>query len=89
VEVLLSPVAWLSVHVKAVNDYEPSDFIDVGSLFDGPYFGDVDTIELIIVYGNLSQQMSWFVFEGGLETYSQTDYIYCPSFDTTYFEILY
>ncbi len=90
VEVLLNPVAWLSVHVKAINDYEPSDFIGINSLLNDPYYGeDVDTIEVVSVYGNSDYQLTYFLYEGGVETYSHTDYIYCPSFDTTYHEILY
>lgn len=90
VEVLLNPVAWLSVHVKAVNEYEPSDYIGINSLQNDPYYGStVDTIETITVYGNITFQMTWFLFEIGTEIFSQTEYIYCPAFDTTYFEIFY
>jgi len=90
VEVLLNPVAWLSVHVKAVNEYEPSDHISVNSLQTDPFFGgEVDTIEIISVYGNSTFQMTWFIYLGAIQAYSQTDYIYCPAFDTTYHEILY
>ncbi len=86
----LYPKAWLNVHVKAVNDYEFSDFIGINSLQTDPFYGGtVDTTEIISVTGNSTFQMTWFLFEAGVETYSQTDYIYCPAFDTTLHEIFY
>lgn len=88
-EVTLQPIAWLNVHIKAVNDYEPSDFIDVGSLYNGPFYGEADTFQIIAVDGNASFQMTWFLFEGGIQTYSQTEDIYCIAFDTTFHEIFF
>ncbi|HET8963600.1 MAG TPA: hypothetical protein VFM99_06870 [Chitinophagales bacterium] len=90
VTVYLYPKAWLNVHIKAVNEYEFSDFIGFNSLNGDPYYGsDIDTSEIIIVNGNSEFQLSWALFSSGIQVYSQTDYIYCPAFDTTLHEIFY
>ena len=63
VEVLLNPVAWLNVRIKAINDYEPSDFIAINSLQNDPYYGSViDTAEIISVNGNYTFQLSWILY---------------------------
>ena len=89
VEVFLQPEAFLKVRVHKVNYYDEWDYIIVNDLYATFYGNYVDTIEELTVYGNQIQHLTWFIFNDGLNTNSQGADIYCPAFDTTYYEILY
>jgi len=89
VEVLLDPEAFLKVSVHNVNVYEPSDHISVSNIYEQFYGNAVDTSITFKVYGNSITKLVWFVYEDGVTEGSQFEEIYCPSFDTTYYEILY
>ncbi len=49
---------------------------------------NVDTTEVITVYGNKNQTITWFISTDTLSDPIHGE-IYCPAFDTTYYEILY
>ena len=89
VEVKLRPKAWLSLTIKSVNDYESFDYIGINSTPSYIFYGEVDTSQIISVWGNDLYNLVWFIYEDGINNGSESADIYCPSFDTTYFELLY
>ncbi|MEZ5013837.1 MAG: hypothetical protein R2794_06055 [Chitinophagales bacterium] len=90
VEVQLFPEAFLKVHIHNVNTYDPWDYIGINGLENGPYYGnEVDTIELKQVRGNETTTLYSFLYDDGENAGSVEHAVYCPAFDTTYFEILY
>ncbi|MEZ5013833.1 MAG: hypothetical protein R2794_06035 [Chitinophagales bacterium] len=89
VEITLQPVAWLNVHIKAVNEYAPSDFIGINSTPSYTFFGNVDTTQMITVEGNKNYTLVWFIYVDGFNDASESADIYCPAIDTTYFELLF
>lgn len=88
-QVSLQPKAWMSVHIKNVNTYEPSDYISISDI--GIFYGnEVDTSIIDLVLGNYSNLIVWGVVLNGIPpSENDSDNVYCPSFDTTYYEILY
>lgn len=89
-EVTLYPKAWLNVHVKAINGYQFSDFISIQNVYDDPFYGDsIDEYVDLTVNGNMNYHLVWFIYSGGLNDGSESAEIYCPAFDTSYYELLY
>lgn len=89
VEVFIDPEAFLKVRVHNVNIYDPSDYVIVNDLYATFYGNEVDTTEVIVVYGNKVQTLTWFVTNDGTVSSAIHAEVYCSSFDTTYYEILY
>jgi len=86
VEVLLNPIAHLRIHYENILPSSPSDNFGINGYITDGFDGDeIDTMIVYVVQGNVSNILYWGLF--GETTY--TDSIYCPSFDTTYHEILY
>lgn len=84
--VYLQPEASLQIHYQNVSPSSPSDIFGInGYVSDVLYGGLIDTTIIYIVYGNTSNELHWAV---GYEP-TQSDTIYCPAFDTTYYEIFY
>lgn len=87
VTVLLQPEGYLSIHYKNEPPSSPYDQFGInGYVADSFTGGDIDTIIIYKVYGNFNNILHW-----GLSTYTESidDTIYCPAFDTTFYEILY
>jgi len=85
-DLYLTPQAWLKVHIQSIAEYGS---ISINGLFDDPYYGNVDTTEIISVDGNSFKQLYYFVYDGGGLLFQDQVEIYCPPFDTTYYELLY
>ncbi|MBC8047854.1 MAG: hypothetical protein H7Y00_13735 [Fimbriimonadaceae bacterium] len=84
--VYLQPQGYLNIHFKNVLPSSPSDQFGINGYVTDNFVGnDLDTNVIYTVYSNMLIELHWAV--GYDETISDT--IYCPSFDTTYFEILY
>jgi hypothetical protein len=88
VEVLLNPKGFLSIHLKAEYANDPSDYITVTDLYEN-FYGAVDTTVTLTVYGNKETHLVWWVYDDGINDGSENADIFCPAFDTTYFEIIY
>lgn len=93
VEVLLNPVSWLRIRCVNTSPFDSNDEITLSLILDGgnPEFigADIDTtLCCFLVNGNLENRIVWYVNKAGMDS-SYFQNIYCPSFDTTYFEILY
>ncbi len=90
IELFLDPEAFLKVRVHNINTYATGDNIDINGLDEGPYYGNyVDEIEIKRVSGNNIYSLHVFVVIDGIISSSVEHNIYCPAFDTTYYEILY
>ena len=90
VKVELQPIGYLHVHIKSVNEYEPSDFIGINSTPSYTFYGnEVDTNIILSVNGNSKYELVWFIYINGINDESESAEIYCSAFDTTFFEILY
>ncbi len=89
VDISIYPKGWLSLHVKSINIYDEWDYINLSNAYLSMYGGSVDTTIILNINGNYTIPVVWFIYDDGLTTGGQTGEIYCPSFDTTYFEILY
>jgi hypothetical protein len=89
VEVLLNPVAYISMHLQAINEYEVSDYISVSNLYSTFYGSDIDTNLIFTVQGNIDNKIVWFIYIDGSAEGSESLDVYCPAFDTTFVEILY
>ena len=86
VEVLLNPVAFLSIHYENVVPNSLFDnFAINGYISDGFKGADIDTTIVYQVQGNIYNVLYWGLYMD----ITYTDSIFSPSFDTTYFEILY
>ncbi|MBP7399473.1 MAG: carboxypeptidase regulatory-like domain-containing protein [Chitinophagales bacterium] len=87
VEVTLQPKAWLQIHF--FNEYPslPSDHFAINGFVTDEFFGDIiDTLITYIVIGNFMNVIHYGL-EADLSNIDDT--IYCPAFDTTYYEIIY
>lgn len=86
VEVLIHPEAFLKIHFQNIPPSTPSDNFDInGDISDG-FNGDAtDTSIIYLIYGNTKVELHWALL--GETVYHDT--IYCPAFDTTFFEVLY
>lgn len=90
IELFLDPEAFLKVRVHNINTYGTGDYIGINGLDQDPYYGnDVDTIEIKRVNGNSTFSINVFITNNGILSSSEEYNIYCPAFDTTYYEILY
>ncbi len=93
VEVLLNPIAWVSITCVNIFPHDSNDEITLSLLLDGnnPELigSDIDsTLCCFTLNGNSENRIVWYVTKGGGDS-SYFQNVYCPSFDTTYFEILY
>lgn len=93
IEVELSPVAWLRLHLKNTTPFDASDEIDASNSFvtgaAAPLYGTtIDTIITGLVNGNSKVDAVWFVVKNGIPT-NHSASIYCPRFDTTTYLIDY
>lgn len=90
VEVLLDPEAFLKVRVHNVNTYDPWDYLSFSYTNQSFYGNEIDTILIFQTYGNLENRLVWGVVnDGDPPVLNNYIHLYCPAFDTTYFEILY
>ena len=89
VTVFLQPKGFLEIRVHNINEYDVSDYIVVNDLYAAFYGTSVDTTEIVTVIGNENQTITWFISIDGILSNAIHGEIYCPAFDTTYFEILY
>jgi len=86
IEVLLDPEAFLSIHYKNIPPTSPSDNFDINGYITDNFNGEeVDTIVVYRTYGNILITLYWALYG----EYSNSISMTCPSFDTTYYEILY
>jgi len=86
VEVKLQPKGYLTIHFANIPPSTASDIFGINGGVTDTFYGDnVDTIVTYDVDGNFSNVLHWAVGYG----LTNSDTIYCPSFDTTYFELLY
>jgi len=89
VEVNLQPKAWLRVHCVNSEPFNDSDYFNVSWNSEGPFYGStIDTTLLSIIEGNINIHITWYVTKNSFAN-SYTQEIYCPAFDTTYYEIFY
>lgn len=89
-DVLIIPEAFLKVRIHNVNVYDPWDHININGLDFGPFSGnDVDTIVIQKVFGNQINSLYVFLYDDGENDGSIAHHIFCPAFDTTYYELLY
>ncbi len=89
VEIELQPEAFLKVRVHNLNTYDAWDHIDFSNAYLSLYGNSVDTSVILTVYGNQPYHLVWFIYDDGTNNGSETADIYCPAFDTTYYELLY
>ena len=90
IELILDPEAFLKVRIHNIKTYDSGDYIGINGLDQDPYYGnDVDTIEIKRVAGNSTATLHVFIYNNGINDGSVEHNIYCPAFDTTYYEILY
>jgi len=87
--VYLQPEGFLNVHIKNINVYDVGDYISFSNAYQTFYGNDVDTTVLLLIYGNSSNHLVWFVYDDGISSGSESADVYCTAFDTTYYEILY
>ncbi len=91
-DVVLSPYAWIKVHVKNVNPFNDRDSIilgDVVGTLRGIYVGtNVELNYINRVFGNTAMLASWTVAKNGIG-HSFKDTIWIPAHDTLSYEILY
>lgn len=86
VEILLNPIAWLKVHYRNDPPALTTDILGVnGYITEVLYGSEIDTSLTYKTQGNVWSKIYWAI---GYEP-TNIDSIYCPAFDTTYFEILY
>ena len=89
-EVLLNPEGFLTVRLKSIGDYGPYDYVNIGVLNLYHLSGnDVDTTLSIVTYGNQTRKIYVFIYEDGINEGSIVHEVYCPAFDTTYYELYY
>lgn len=90
VEVLIDPEAFLKVRVHNVNTYDPWDYVSFSNTNQSFYGNDVDTILIFQTYGNIENRLVWGVVnDDNPPEENYYIYLFCPSFDTTYYEIFY
>lgn len=86
IEILLHPKAFLNIHFINIEPALSSDIFGInGSITETFYGSDIDTTVTFIVTGNTETELHWAV---GYEA-TKSDTLYCPAFDTTYYELLY
>jgi len=88
-EIEIFPIAYLTMRIHNINDYDEWDYLVVNDLYESFYGNSIDTSITIDVYGNTSETITWFVNNDGVFSTAFNYEIYCPPFDTTFFEILY
>jgi len=85
-DVLLDPIAYIEFHAKNIDPASESDQLAVnGPLSPNLYGAEIDTTILELVHGNAEHVIYWSINHGP----TATDTIFCPAFDTTYYELLY
>ncbi len=85
----MNPIAYLSIHFLNQAPSDINDELYINGTYTDPFVGeDVDSFLVLNVTGNFVFNLSWFITEDGVTTNYQ-DNLYCPAFDTTYYEILY
>lgn len=84
--VYLQPEGYLKIHFQNILPSSSSDIFGINGYMTDVLYGDlVDTSITYTAYGNTMNELHWTV---GYEP-TLSDTIYCPSFDTTYYEIFY
>ena len=92
--VSLQPEAYLKLHIKNTQPFDINDIISINTPFypGGPgitYYGNfIDTIAVGKVYGNFNNQFTYWVTKNAIQT-KYSDSVYCPAFDTTFYNINY
>ncbi len=93
IDISLSPIAHLRLHIINKSPENEADYINVtNTYFNGGvyvFFGaTVDTSVIDIIYGNRTNNIIWFREKNGIKkTFTST--VYCPAFDTTEYTIEY
>lgn len=86
VQVLLAPMAWLKIHFTNISPASASDNFSINGFTTDGFIGEnIDTLVVYSCYGNVFSLLAWALYGDT----ASIDSIYCPSFDTTYYEILY
>ena len=92
IEVPLKPIAWLKLHLKNTIPFDGSDQIGIsGDMFGVPqqYYGSsIDSTCFFEVYGNNNINITWGIIKNSIQT-NYSGLIFCPSFDTTSYNINY
>ncbi|MBK8487248.1 MAG: hypothetical protein WAU21_01480 [Chitinophagales bacterium] len=85
-DVLLSPEGYIKLHVQNILPSEPWDQLGINGPFTAHFYGnEIDSLMTFQINGNTNIVIYW-----GLNGVAvNTDTIYCPAFDTTYYELLY
>ena len=93
-DMILFPMAWFKIHVKAVNQYKPLDAIQIIGLYagdNGNGFKSAIGMDYIKNYqqaGNDTISFRWTIYKDGVDK----DYfkkIYLPALDTTTFSLFF
>jgi hypothetical protein len=93
-DMILLPISWLKLHVKAVNQYGINDSFEVGSLTgssQGEWFGKINNLDYIKYYerqGNDTIDVSWYIYKDLIKTKYQQK-VYLPALDTTEFKLFF
>ncbi len=86
IDIGLTAYAWLSIHFKNEPPSLPSDNFGInGNVSDGFNGNDIDTTVIYLVFGSQEAILLWQIYDSTI----YHDTIYCPRFDTTYYEIFY
>lgn len=93
IDITLSPIAHLRLHIKNKYPENEADYINVSNTyFNGGVYvfwgTNVDTSVIDIINGNRSNNVIWFTEKNGVKK-NLTSTIYCPAFDTTEYTIEY
>ena len=89
IDVYLQPDGYLKLHIKNVNTYNNLDYISISD-FGSFYGNEVDTIVVGLALGNAENRIVWGVVINGIPpAENNIELLYCPPFDTTYYEMFY
>jgi hypothetical protein len=91
----ITPEAYLKLLIKNTQPFDAGDYIHInigsdlyGNFLNSFYGTDIDTIVELKVFGNTVNSIPVFIHKNG-NTISKQEEIYCPAFDTTYYQITY
>ena len=84
--VYLQPEGYLNIHYLNVPPTSSYDEFGINGYVADSFTGaDIDTIVVYTIFGNDFNELHWAVDYNPTES----DTLYCPAFDTTYYEIFY
>ena len=88
----LQPEAYLKLHIKNTQPFDENDQVGINGEWSGSpeqfYGTSVDTFTFRKVTGNGNISIYWGVIKNSLTT-NNSDSVYCPAFDTAFYNINY